>query len=99
MAGSDVSSPFEDVALASRYEKWYVGKGRRADTLEKALLEKLLGSLPVTDRSYDLTALITTLEFLPDPASFQAADALGDVVMTVAISNCCPMPATDQNDR
>lgn len=118
-------NPFEDPAAASRYEEWYVGKGRRADTLEKALIEKLLGtfvdprsilevgcgtghftrwlaekgldavgldsseamlhearrlgggpryvrgdalSLPVADRSYDLTALITTLEFLPDPA-------------------------------
>jgi uncharacterized protein YqgV (UPF0045/DUF77 family) len=32
-------------------------------------------------------------------ASFQAADALGDVVMTAAISNCCPVPAIDRNDR
>lgn len=29
--------------MASRYEQWYEGKGRRADALEKALLGKLLG--------------------------------------------------------
>lgn len=117
-------NPFDDPALANRYEAWYAGEGRKADVLEKALLGKLLDrfsgarsvldvgcgtghftrwmaqrgldavgadisrsmlsearrrggvryvsgdalSLPFPDRSYDLTALITALEFLPDPA-------------------------------
>jgi len=121
----NASSPFEEPALAGRYEQWYAGEGGRADRLEKTLLEKLLGTfvdarsvlevgcgtghftrwmaqrgmdavgldrsesmldearrlggkpkylrgdallLPVRDRSFDLTALITTLEFLSDPA-------------------------------
>lgn len=124
VTGSDGSNPFDDAALASGYEEWYVTEGRRADLLEKELLRKLLGafpgartvvevgcgtghftrwmaeqgleavgldisetmlnearsrggptylrgdalSLPLADRSYDLTALITTLEFLRDPA-------------------------------
>lgn len=117
-------NPFDDPALASRYEAWYAGEGRHADALEKALLGKLLDrfpnarsvlevgcgtghftrwmagrgldaagvdisgpmfnearrlggprylhgdalSLPIADQSFDVTALITTLEFLPDPA-------------------------------
>jgi len=120
----DVPNPFTSHALASRYEAWYAGEGRRADLLERALLGKLLHAfpsarsvlevgcgtghftrwmadrglhavgldisepmlnearrlggpqylsgdahaLPFADRSYDVTALITTLEFLPDPA-------------------------------
>ena len=120
----DAPNPFDDPALASRYEEWYGGEGRRADILEKGLLGKLLHlfpnarsvlevgcgtghftrwmaergldavgldisermlseahrlggprylpgdahSLPFADRSHDVTALITTLEFLPDPA-------------------------------
>lgn len=124
-AARNVPNPFEAAALASRYEEWYLGEGRHADTLEKDLLEKLLDTfvnprsvlevgcgtghftrwmaqkgldvvgldsseamldearrlgggpaylrgdallLPVADRSFDLTALITTLEFVPDPA-------------------------------
>lgn len=115
---------FDDAAVASCYEAWYAGEGRKADLLEKALLGNLLDrfpgarsalevgcgtghftrwmaergleaagldisepmltearrlggasyasgdahSLPFPDRSHDLTALITTLEFLPDPA-------------------------------
>jgi SAM-dependent methyltransferase len=110
--------------LARHYEAWYAGKGRRADTLEKELLGKLLRlfprarsavevgcgtghftrwmaekgldavgvdisepmlnearrlggaryllgdahALPFPDRSCDVTALITTLEFVADPA-------------------------------
>ena len=122
--GSRAGNPFVDPAIASRYEDWYTGPGRRADSLEKDLLEKLLrafpgarsvlevgcgtghftrwlaerglnatgvdvsqpmlaearrhggGShyvegdalaLPVADRSYDVVALITALEFVPDP--------------------------------
>jgi SAM-dependent methyltransferase len=120
----DAPNPFTSQALASRYEAWYAGEGRRADLLERALLGKLLQAfpdarsvlevgcgtghftrwmadkgldavgldisepmlnearrlggpqyfsgdahaLPFADRSHDLTALITTLEFLPDPA-------------------------------
>jgi SAM-dependent methyltransferase len=122
-AGRSAGNPFDDSALADRYEDWYATEGRRADILEKRLLGKLLRSfpharsvlevgcgtghftrwmaqggldaagldisesmldvarrlggaryvrgdalaLPAADRSYDLTALITTLEFLPDP--------------------------------
>jgi SAM-dependent methyltransferase len=117
-------NPFDDPALARRYEAWYAGKGRRADVLERDLLGKLLRlfprarsalevgcgtghftrwmvekgldavgldssapmldearrlggarylpgdahALPFADRSRDLTALITTLEFVADPA-------------------------------
>jgi len=119
-----VLNPFDDPALASRYEAWYAGEGRRADVLEKDLLGKLLDrftdprsvlevgcgtghftrwmagrgldvvgvdisgamlnearrlggpryvpgdahSLPFTDRSFDVVALVTALEFLRDPA-------------------------------
>jgi len=122
--GSHAGNPFDDPALARRYEQWYAGTSRDADLLEKDLLEKLLCGLPVAqsvleigcgtghftrwlaqrgldavgldvsepmlnearagggpryltgdahalpfaDRSYDVTALITTLEFLADPA-------------------------------
>lgn len=121
---NSVPNPFDDPALAGRYEAWYAGEGRFADLLEKALLGKLLDrfpdarsilevgcgtghftrwlaergldavgvdisepmleearrrggpkyshgdalSLPFADRSTDVTALITTLEFLPDTA-------------------------------
>ena len=121
--GSHAGNPFDDPALASRYEQWYAGTGRDADLLEKDLLGKLLRGLPVArsvlevgcgtghftrwlaesgldavgldvsepmlnearrlggprympgdahllpfaDRSCDVTALITTLEFLLDP--------------------------------
>jgi ubiquinone/menaquinone biosynthesis C-methylase UbiE len=125
MESGDVANPFDDAAVASRYEGWYAGRGRRADELETELLEKLLRrfpaaesilevgcgtghftrwfaqkgfdvvgldvseamlrearrlggpmhyvradalALPFADRSYDLTAMITTLEFLADPA-------------------------------
>jgi len=35
-------NPFDEPALAGRYEQWYAGKGRRAEVLEKELLGKLL---------------------------------------------------------
>jgi ubiquinone/menaquinone biosynthesis C-methylase UbiE len=41
-----MSNPFTDPAIASRYEQWYAGPGRRADRLEKRLLRKLLGDFP-----------------------------------------------------
>jgi SAM-dependent methyltransferase len=121
---SKPSNPFDDTAIAGRYEDWYATEGRPADSLEKQLLGKLLrgfprarsilevgcgtghftrwfvelgldavgadtsepmlhaarwlggarylrgdaGALPMADRSFDLTAMITTLEFVPDPA-------------------------------
>jgi SAM-dependent methyltransferase len=37
--------PFEEPAIAARYERWYEGEGRRADRLEKRLLDRLLESL------------------------------------------------------
>lgn len=130
-SGSCVRNPFDDPAVAGRYEDWYAGAGRDADCLEKDLLGKLLRrfpdarsvvevgcgtghftrwmaeqgleaagvdisepmlkearrrggptylrgdarSLPLADRSYDVTALITTLEFLPEPARVLAEAA------------------------
>jgi len=118
-----VANPFDDPAVAERYEAWYAGAGREADVSEKNLLGKLirvyptadsvldvgcgtghftrwmaemgldavgldisapmlkearhlggpkylLGSaltLPFADRSFDVTSMITSLEFLPDP--------------------------------
>jgi SAM-dependent methyltransferase len=123
MERGNARSPFDEAALANSYEEWYSAEGCRADTLEKALLARLLGafpdahsvlevgcgtghftrwlsdrgldavgldrseamlvqarrldgakylrgdahSLPVSDRSYDLVALLTALEFLEDP--------------------------------
>jgi SAM-dependent methyltransferase len=119
----DQVNPFDDPAVVARYEGWYVGTGRRADRLEKALLLELLtdfedarsaleigcgtghftrwlaerglhvtgldtspamlaearrrGSpscvlgdalaLPFARGAFDLTFLITTLEFVSDP--------------------------------
>jgi len=37
--------PFEEAAVAARYEGWYECEGRRADRLEKRLLGRLLESL------------------------------------------------------
>ncbi|MGM0373529.1 MAG: class I SAM-dependent methyltransferase [Chloroflexota bacterium] len=116
-------NPFTNPALTEGYENWYETTGRRADRLEKALLQRFtadfphahtlleigcgtshfsrwfaalglrvtgmdisrsmlreatqrsdlphfLGDalrLPLANGSFDLAALITTLEFLPDP--------------------------------
>lgn len=38
-------NPFADAGVASRYEDWYLGSGRRVDELEKRLLHKLLRTL------------------------------------------------------
>jgi SAM-dependent methyltransferase len=40
------ANPFDDPELVARYEDWYSGPGRRADILEKRLLEKLLTGFP-----------------------------------------------------
>ena len=120
-----MSNPFDEEALAKRYEDWYAGRGRRADRLEKQLLARLLTNfsgaktvlevgcgtghfarwlaeqgfrvvgldispamlaeatkrngvkyvigdalaLPFADRSFDIVAFITTLEFVADPQS------------------------------
>jgi ubiquinone/menaquinone biosynthesis C-methylase UbiE len=39
-----MSNPFDDEALAKRYEDWYASRGRRADRLEKQLLARLLAN-------------------------------------------------------
>lgn len=39
-------NPFEDPALVTTYESWYDTVGRRADRLEKALLDRLLRHFP-----------------------------------------------------
>ena len=117
------ANPFDDAALANRYEAWYTARGRRADALERRLLAALLANfaqaptllevgcgtghfarwlarrgyrvtgldlspvmlaeaekrdglpyvvgdalaLPFADRSFDIVALITALEFVADP--------------------------------
>ena len=116
-------NPFDNPALVVGYEAWYETTGRRADRLEKALLQKLLDgfptvhtllevgcgtgyftrwfqerglqavgldvstsmlveavrlgkppcvqgdalSLPFSNNAVDIVALITTLEFIPEP--------------------------------
>jgi ubiquinone/menaquinone biosynthesis C-methylase UbiE len=118
-----LANPFHDQTVVSRYEDWYACRGRHADLLETALLEKLLAgfagarnlldigcgtghftrwfaardlavvgidlsramlaqatqldgqayvlgdavSLPFRDGSFDLTSMMTTLEFVTDP--------------------------------
>ena len=36
-------NPFNDLSLVQEYEDWYMNRGRRADRLEKTLLEWLIG--------------------------------------------------------
>jgi ubiquinone/menaquinone biosynthesis C-methylase UbiE len=43
-----VVNPFANSDMASGYEAWYETTGRRADSLEKALLKRLLGRFPQT---------------------------------------------------
>jgi ubiquinone/menaquinone biosynthesis C-methylase UbiE len=40
-------NPFENRALAERYEAWYETTGRRADRLEKSLFQRLLAEFPL----------------------------------------------------
>lgn len=39
-------NPFDNRAVADSYEKWYAGRGRRSDRLEKRLLAGLLAGFP-----------------------------------------------------
>jgi len=43
---SSTSNPFDDLTMAQEYEDWYSTIGRRADHLEKALLESLFSKFP-----------------------------------------------------
>lgn len=43
---SGCANAFDDPAVASRYERWYEGRGGRAVKLEKSLLRKLLADFP-----------------------------------------------------
>ncbi len=45
-ASSQPVNPFADPTVAARYEDWYVGPGREADTLEKRLLGQLVADFP-----------------------------------------------------
>lgn len=43
---SQIANPFDEPAVAARYEDWYAGPGRDADAREKDLLGKLLRHFP-----------------------------------------------------
>jgi SAM-dependent methyltransferase len=43
---SPATNPFDESDVAARYEGWYSGPGRHADTLERRLLAKLLRTFP-----------------------------------------------------
>lgn len=49
-----MSNPFDDPAVASRYEDWYATRGRRADRLEKRLLAELLSGFPQAATALDV---------------------------------------------
>jgi ubiquinone/menaquinone biosynthesis C-methylase UbiE len=42
-------NPFDNPTLVTHYEEWYTGRGRRADRLEKRLLENLLREFPAAE--------------------------------------------------
>lgn len=44
--GAPTTNPFDDRAVAERYEQWYFSHGRRADRLETRLLKQLLADFP-----------------------------------------------------
>ena len=48
------ANPFIDMRVASHYEQWYVGRGRRAAQLEKQLLAKLLAGFPNARTALDV---------------------------------------------
>ena len=43
---SHVDNPFTDNDLVASYDRWYETAGRRADALEKRLLDELLTDFP-----------------------------------------------------
>lgn len=43
---SGCANAFDDPVVASHYEQWYAGRGRRAVKLEKRLFQKLLAGFP-----------------------------------------------------
>lgn len=45
MAEGRRADPFRNPEIAARYEAWYRGEGRRADRLEKRILDELLSEL------------------------------------------------------
>jgi ubiquinone/menaquinone biosynthesis C-methylase UbiE len=47
-------NPFDDPIVAATYEGWYSGRGRRADLLEKRLLEKLLADFPQSRNALEI---------------------------------------------
>jgi ubiquinone/menaquinone biosynthesis C-methylase UbiE len=47
-------NPFETRAIASQYEDWYAGPGKRADRLEKNLLKKMLAVFPRANSILDI---------------------------------------------
>jgi uncharacterized protein YqgV (UPF0045/DUF77 family) len=67
------------------------GIAKLADALRASGLEVRPGSMS--------TVVIGDAERVFDclKASFQAAAAVGDVVMVVSFSNCCPVTASEQN--
>ncbi len=48
------ANPFNDPSIASHYEEWYVGRGRRAAKLETKLLGKLLAGFPNAKTALDI---------------------------------------------
>ncbi|MDE3224977.1 MAG: methyltransferase domain-containing protein [Nitrospirota bacterium] len=44
--GSPEPNPFDDPAVAARYERWYAGEGAEADVRERQLLGRLLADFP-----------------------------------------------------
>jgi hypothetical protein len=59
-------NPFDDPEFAARYEDWYGGPGATAARAERLRRSRCFRS-PFADRSFDLVALVATLEFLPAP--------------------------------
>ena len=43
---SEIGNPFDEPAVAARYEDWYAGSGPKADASEKRLLGKLVAQFP-----------------------------------------------------
>ncbi len=83
-------NPFANASVASGYEDWYLGPGRRADELEKRLLHKLLTKLDgvntvldvgcgtghftrwLEELGYDTVGLDSSLEMLAEARRYNA---------------------------